>query len=87
MTSEQASRLVVASLLVVTVTAVFGEVGTGKTPKPRLFIAGGILYLALGLGSDFAPAIAGPMAVLVAIAVLLNQGQGAFGAFAKRLGA
>lgn len=87
MSSEQASRLVIASLVVVSLTAVFGQVGTGKTPKPRLFIAGGVVYLILGLLSDFAPGIAGPMAVLIAIAVVLNQGQGAFGAFAKRLGA
>jgi len=87
MTSEQASRLVVASLVIVSLTAIFGNVGTGKNPKPRLFIAGGIVYLLLGLLSDFAPAVAGPMAVLIAIAVVLNQGQGAFGAFAKRLGA
>lgn len=87
MTSEQASRLVVASLVVVSLTAVFGEVGEGKTPKPRLFIAGGVMYLMLGLLSDFAPSIAGPLAVLIAIAVVLNQGEGAYGAFAKRLGA
>lgn len=87
MTSEQASRLVIASLVIVSVTAIFGDVGTGKTPKPRLFIAGGVLYLMLGLLSDFAPSIAGPMAILVAIAVVLNQGEGAYGAFAKRLGA
>lgn len=87
MTSEQASRLVVASLVIVTLTAVFGEVGEGKTPKPRLFLAGGVIYLLLGLLSDFAPAVAGPMAVLIAIAVVLNQGEGAFGAFSRRLGA
>jgi hypothetical protein len=87
MTSEQASRLVVASLVIVSLTAVLGEVGTGKTPKPRLFIAGGILYLFLGLGSDFAPGVAGPMAVLVAIAVVLNQGPAAFAALSKKLGA
>lgn len=86
MTSEQASRLVIASLIVVSVVSIFGEIGKGKTPAPRLFIAGGALYMMLALLSDFAPQIAGPLAVLITIGVVIQNGEPAIAGFSKRIG-
>lgn len=86
MTSQQASRLVIASLMITVLVTVFAEIKQEKMPEPKVFIAGGAVYLVLGMMSDFAPAVAGPFAILIAIAVVMNQGIGAFDVFSKKIG-
>lgn len=85
MTPDQARMFVIGSLIVVSATAVIDSAGRGQTPKPRLFIAGGVVYLVLGLGADFVPQIAGPLAILITITVLLNR-RAAFDALNRRIG-
>ena len=72
-------RLVVASVLVmlgaVIARAVKGEVGQ---TFPRMW-ALAVVAVALGLISDFAPQIGGPLALLIALSYLNSGGRKAIG--------
>lgn len=43
-------------------------------PSPRIFIALAVVYVILGFAADFAPTVAGPLALLVFLAILLSEG-------------
>jgi len=86
MTPSDAKKIVVASLILSIAVIVLGKAGKGQVPKPRLFVAGGLVYLMLGFLADFAPAVAAPFAILVALGIFLDRGQGALTTLAKKLG-
>lgn len=85
MTSDQAGKLVVASMVVSGVTITLAEVVKEGTPKPRIYIAGAVVYLFLAFLADFSPKVAGPLAILIMVAILLGRGQDAFGGVGKVL--
>lgn len=86
MSPADAKRVVVASLILSVAIIVLGKAGKGDVPKPRLFVAGGLVYLVLGFLADFAPQIAAPFAVLVALGVFLDRGTGALTTLARKIG-
>jgi hypothetical protein len=83
MTPGDAKRMVIAALIVLIVVSVLAARGV---PKPRTFIAAGAVFLILGFMADFAPRIAGPAAVLVAITTVLTRGDLAFGNLQRKIG-
>lgn len=86
MSPNDAKRIVVASMILSIAIIVLGRAGKGQVPKPRLFIAGGLVYLVLGFLADFAPTVAGPFAILVALGIFLDRGTGALTTLAKKIG-
>jgi hypothetical protein len=49
--------------------------GKGELPHPRLLIGGGLTFFGLSILADFAPAIAKPMAVAIAVTALTYYGM------------
>jgi hypothetical protein len=41
--------------------------GNGELPKPRMLIAGALTFSALSMLSDFAPGLAGPLALVIGL--------------------
>lgn len=85
MTGVQAQRIVVAAMVVIALVTVIGEAAKGHAPAPRLLIAGALIFVVLALLADFAPQVAGPLAAMVAIAVVLTRGEPAFAAISRRV--
>lgn len=85
MTSDQAGKLVIASMVVSGVTITLAEVEKGHAPAPAVYIAGAVVYFVLALAADFQPQIGGPLAALIAVAILFGRGEAAFGGLAKQL--
>lgn len=48
--------------------------GKGEFPHPRLLIGAGLTYLGLSILAAFAPGIAGPLAVTIAVTAFLYYG-------------
>lgn len=76
-------RMVTWSLFATATIVVISKVSKGKFPSPRIFVAVAVLYVILGFAADFAPTVAGPMALLVFLAVLLSEGGSALEAVSK----
>jgi len=87
MNDVQAKRAVVLSLFAAgTVVVLSKAVTEGFPTDPRLYIAGAFIYVLLGFGAEFAPQIAGPLAILVFVSVLLYEGAPLFDGITKALG-
>jgi len=69
------NKIVGVSMFATAAIVVVGGASRGEFPGPRQFIALAIVYIVLGFGAEIAPALAGPMAVLVFVAVLMTNGQ------------
>lgn len=81
------NKLVTWSLAATAIVILVSRAQRGEWPDPRTFIALGVLYVILGFAAELAPQLAGPMAILVFVAVLLSQGAAAFDGVSAVVGA
>jgi hypothetical protein len=81
------NKLVTWSLAATGIVILVSRAQRGEWPDPRTFIALAVVYVILGFAAEVAPQLAGPMAVLVFVAVLLTQGSAAFDGISAVVGA
>lgn len=73
----KANGLVVTSMLATGAIVVVGEASRGELPKPRRLLALGAVYVGLAGMATFAPALAGPFALVVLLGTALRYGEDA----------
>lgn len=78
MATRQGKGIVTWALIGTGAVVVFNKASSGEWPSPQIFLALASLFVILGFLSDVAPMIAGPLAVLVFLAVLLSNGGKTF---------
>jgi hypothetical protein len=81
------NKLVTWSLAATGIVILVSRAQRGEWPDPRTFIALAVVYVILGFASEIAPQLAGPMAILVFVAVLMTQGASAFEGVTRVVGA
>lgn len=86
MNALTAKKMVTFSLAATGAVVVVNRAASGEFPSPRIFIALGVIYVILGFAAEFAPQIAGPMALLVFLAVLFSDGGTALEGIARSIG-
>lgn len=73
-------RVILNSMLVTVASTVAASAapkdrgGRGELPSPRLLIGTGLTYFGLGILSDAAPGIAGPLSVAIAVTAVTYYG-------------
>jgi hypothetical protein len=82
-----AKRIVLLSMTGTGVVVMVEKATKGRFPGTRTLLGLAVLYVILGFISDFAPGVAGPLAVLVFLAVLLTNGGTALEGTSRALNA
>jgi hypothetical protein len=77
---QSADKVVLTSAIVTVASTTAASVmpkskgGHGQFPAPRLLVGTGLTYLGLSILADFAPAIASPLAMAIALTALTYYG-------------
>lgn len=79
-----ASKAVTVSMLVTGTVVTIDAVSEGSFPTPQVFIALFAIWFVLGILADTIPQMAGPLAVIAALVVVLERGDKVIGAVVKK---
>lgn len=79
-----AGKAVTISMLVSGSVVTLDAVSKGSFPTPQVFISLLAIWFVLGILADTVPQLAGPLAVVVLLVVLLERGDRVIGALIRK---